>query len=232
MKVLILVTSAAELAPGHPTGVWLEEYAIPYTALCITGVDITVASPAGGPGPIDPKTAPDSAASAKWRTALEALSSTARLADMKAEDYDAVFVPGGHGPMVDLASSDAAARLIGDFAAQGRIVAAVCHGPAALLNVAGPDGRPFVAGRRLTAFTNGEEIAAGLKAMVPFLLEDRLKAAGAAFEHALLPGACHVVVDGRLITGQNPASSEALAKALSEALSARQAAALAAGAAV
>jgi putative intracellular protease/amidase len=226
MNVLFIVTSADSLAPGHPTGVWLEEYAIPYVALSEAGIAVTVASPKGGQGPIDPKTAPDAKDSARWEAALDALAETKTIADVAEKDFDAVFIPGGHGPMVDLATDPAVAGLIGDFARAGKIVAAVCHGPAALLQVVGPDGALFLKDRKVTGFTNGEETLVQLQAVVPFLLEDRLRGAGVKFEHALVPWAAHVVVDGALITGQNPASSEAIAKTLSEALAARQAAAI------
>jgi len=232
MNVLIVVTSADTLAPGRPTGVWLEEFAIPFTALCEVGIDLVVASPKGGAAPIDPKTTPDDKARARWSQALEALGQTAPLAEVSEGKFDAVFFPGGHGPMVDLATDKAVAALVSAFAKAGKIIAALCHGPAALLNARGADGEPLLKGRRVTGFTNGEEVLAGLDKVTPFLLEDRIRAAGGKFEHALLPGACHVVIDGDLITGQNPASSEALAKALSEALSARQRAALAVGATV
>lgn len=232
MNVLILVTSADTLSPGHPTGVWLEEYAIPYVALCEGGIDLTVASPRGGPAPIDPKTAPNDKTSPRWGKALEALAATKPLAEVSERGFDALFIPGGHGPMIDLAVDPAVAALVSAFAAAGKIVAAVCHGPAALLNATAPDGGPLVKGRRLTGFTNGEETLVKLHAVVPFLLETRLRDAGALFEHALVPGACHVVSDGLLITGQNPASSEAIAKTLLEALGARQRAALVVGATV
>ena len=224
MKILFVVTSADTLAPGHPTGVWLEEYAIPYVALSEAGIGVVVASPKGGAGPIDPKTTPDAAATARWAKALDALSRTQPLSEVAAKDFDGIFLPGGHGPMVDLANDPAVAALVGDFARADKIVAAVCHGPAALLNVMGPDGQPLLKDRRATGFTNGEETVVQLQSVVPFLLEDRMKAAGAKFEHSLVPFACHVVADGLLITGQNPGSSEAIAKTLLETLAARQAA--------
>jgi putative intracellular protease/amidase len=226
MQVLFIVTSAAALAPGHPTGVWLDEYAIPFVALSEAGIGVTVASPRGGPGPIDPKTAPNAKTPTRWAPAIEALERTTPLDAVAETDFDAVFVPGGHGPMVDLATDPAVASLIGDFVRAGKIVAAVCHGPAALLEVAGVDGEPLLMGRNVTGFTNGEEMLAQLQTVVPFLLEDRLRAAGAKFEHALAPGACHVVRDGNLITGQNPASSETIAKTLMDALAERQKAAI------
>ncbi len=222
MQVLFIVTSVDTLAPGQPTGVWLDEYAIPYVALSESGIGVTVASPKGGQGPIDPKTAPSVKTSARWDPALAALAETKLLSTVAAADYDAVFVPGGHGPMVDLAADPAVASLIGDFVHAGKIVAAVCHGPAALLEVRDADEQPFLKDRKVTGFTNGEEMLAQLQTVVPFLLEDRLRAAGGKFEHALAPGACHVVRDDNLITGQNPASSETIAKILMDALDERQ----------
>lgn len=228
MKVLVVVTSADRLDDSHPTGVWLEEYAIVFTALIEAGIDLTVASPRGGAAPIDPKTGPDEAAKARWRRALEALADTRALADVQMDGFDALFLPGGHGPLVDLATDPHLADLASGFVVAGRIVAALCHGPAGLLGARAADGGPFLNGRRLTAFTNGEEALAGLQTVVPFLLETRLREAGAQFEHALLPGGCHVVSDDILITGQNPASSAALARCLLEKLAERQRAVLSA----
>jgi putative intracellular protease/amidase len=222
MQALIVVTSATRLDDTHPTGVWLDEYATIYLALCEAGVDLTVASPAGGPAPIDPKTTPDAGAEVRWRRALEALSQTRRLDEVDAEALDAIVFPGGHGPLMDLATDPRAAGLASAFAADGRIVGALCHGPAALLEAREADGAPLVSGRKVTGFTNGEEALAGLQTVVPFLLETRLREAGAAFEHALLPGGCHVVRDANLVTGQNPASSDTFARVLLEALAERQ----------
>ncbi len=222
MRVLFIVTSADRLAPDHPTGVWLDEYAIPFVALEEAGIEIVVCSPKGGQGPIDPKTAPDSKTDRRWDEALQALAQTRRLDEIDAEPFDAVFIPGGHGPLVDLANDPRAAALIGDFTRQGKIIAAVCHGPAALLSVVASDGQALLRDRKATGFTNGEETAVKLDKVVPFLLEDRMRAAGAKFEHALVPGACHIVRDGDLLTGQNPASSEAVAKMLLTMLGERQ----------
>ncbi len=222
MNVLFAVTSADTLAPGHPTGLWLEEFAVPYTALAEVGVAITVASPKGGAAPIDPKTAPDDKAREKWGPAIVALSNTGLLAAMSEADFDALYIPGGHGPMVDLRHDRDVARLIGAFDRAGKIVAAICHGPAAFLAATNADGQPFVKGRHITGFSNGEETLAGLQKVVPFCLETELRAAGGLFEHALLPAACHVVTDGNLITGENPASSLAMAKALVSVLAERQ----------
>ena len=230
MNILFAVTSADALAPGHPTGLWLEEFAVPYTALAEVGVAIVVASPKGGAAPIDPKTAPDDKAREKWGPAIAALTDTKRLADVSEADFEAVYIPGGHGPMVDLRHDADLAALIGAFDRAGKTVAAICHGPAALLAATDAAGRPFVKGRRITGFTNGEETLAGLQSVVPFCLETELRAAGGLFEHALLPGACHIVSDGNLITGQNPASSLAMAKALVGDLAERQRARMAGGA--
>ncbi|MEO8927558.1 MAG: type 1 glutamine amidotransferase domain-containing protein [Caulobacteraceae bacterium] len=227
MNVLIVVTSADTLAPGHPTGLWLEEFAVPYTALAEVGVAITVASPKGGAAPIDPKTAPDDKAREKWGPAIAALADTKRLAEMSQGAFDVLYIPGGHGPMVDLRHDADLAALIGAFDKAGKIVAAICHGPAALLAATGADGEPFLKGRKVTGFTNGEEALAGLQAVVPFALETQMRAAGGLFEHALLPMTGHLVIDRNLITGQNPASSLAMAKALVGALAERQRAAIA-----
>jgi putative intracellular protease/amidase len=222
MKALIVVTSADRLDDTHPTGVWLDEYAIVFTALCDAGVEVTVASPNGGAAPIDPKTAPDAADEARWRGALAALATTRILGQVGDVGFDAIVFPGGHGPLADLASDPDAAALASAFAADGRIVAALCHGPAALLEAQEPAGAPLVAGRKVTAFTNGEETLAGMQGVAPFLLESRLREAGAQFEHALLPGGCHVVRDEYLLTGQNPASSDVFARSLLEAIAERQ----------
>lgn len=226
MKALIVVTSADRLDEAHPTGVWLAEYAVLFSALCEAGVEPVVASPLGGVAPVDPKAPPDEAAKARWRRALDALSDTRQLDEVRGDDCEALVFPGGHGPLVDLAADPRVARLAGAFAASERLIAAVCHGPAALLGATDSNGRPLVAGRKLTAFTNGEETLAGLQSVVPFLLETRLREAGAQFEHALLPGGCHVTRDGNLLTGQNPASSDALARCLLQELGERQRAAL------
>lgn len=228
MNILFVVTSADTLANGHRTGVWLEEFAVPYVALAEVGIVPVVASPKGGPAPIDPASETADKTGRDWAAPLEALRRTAPLAEMSAEDFDAVYLPGGHGPLVDLAADPRLARLIEAFDRAGKPIAAICHGPAGLLAAQAADGRPFLCGRKATGFTDAEEKAAGLAQAVPFLLETRMRAAGAAFEHALLPGACHLVVDGALITGQNPASSLAMAKALAETLAARQRAMLAA----
>jgi putative intracellular protease/amidase len=206
------------LAPDHPTGLWLEEFAVPFTAFSEAGASIRVVSPKGGAVPIDPKTAPTEKKREKWPAALQALTSTGRLAEVAADRFDAVFIPGGHGPMVDLVNDQQLQRLLAAFDRDGKMVAAVCHGPAALLNVRNAAGEPLVKGRKVTGFTNVEERLVMLHSVVPFLLEDALKERGANFESALLPFFCHVVRDDNLITGQNPASSTKVAEELLAAL--------------
>ena len=218
MNVLIVTTSCNMLAPDHPTGLWLEEFAVPFTAFSEAGASIRVVSPKGGAVPIDPKTAPTEKDREKWPAALQALSSTGRLAEVAADRFDAVFIPGGHGPMVDLVNDQQLQRLLAAFDRDGKMVAAVCHGPAALLNVRNAAGEPLVKGRKVTGFTNVEERLVLLHSLVPFLLEDALKERGANFESALLPFFSHVVRDENLITGQNPASSTKVAEELLAAL--------------
>jgi putative intracellular protease/amidase len=218
MNVLIVTTSCNMLAPDHPTGLWLEEFAVPFTAFSEAGASIRVVSPKGGAVPIDPKTAPTEKDREKWPAALQALTSTGRLAEVAADRFDAVFIPGGHGPMVDLVNDQELQRLLAAFDRDGKMVAAVCHGPAALLNVRNAAGEPLVKGRKVTGFTNVEERLVMLHSVVPFLLEDALKERGANFESALLPFFSHVVRDENLITGQNPASSTKVAEELLAAL--------------
>ncbi|MGA8350557.1 MAG: type 1 glutamine amidotransferase domain-containing protein [Isosphaeraceae bacterium] len=218
MNVLIVTTSCNMLAPDHPTGLWLEEFAVPFTAFSEAGASIRVVSPKGGAVPIDPKTAPTEKDREKWPAALQALTSTGRLAEVAADRFDAVFIPGGHGPMVDLVNDQQLQRLLAAFDRDGKMVAAVCHGPAALLNVRNAAGEPLVKGRKVTGFTNVEERLVMLHSVVPFLLEDALKERGANFESALLPFFSHVVRDENLITGQNPASSTKVAEELLAAL--------------
>jgi putative intracellular protease/amidase len=185
----------------------------------ISGASIVVASPNGGVTPIDPKTAPNEKQHLDWGVAIDALQRTEVLANA-GTDFDALFIPGGHGPMIDLAVDPAIQALLTQFDEEGKIIGAVCHGPAALLNAKRSDGEWFVAGRRVCAFTNTEETLAGLGTVVPFLLESALKERGAQFDGTPIPFAPHVIRDGNLITGQNPASSQAIADRILEAMSA------------
>lgn len=223
-SILFILTSHAQLgASGHTTGLWLEEFTTPYYELLDAGHAISLASPRGGGVPIDPRSRAPEAQTASTRRLADdplnaaRLTTTLPLAQLRAADYDAVFVPGGHGPMWDLATDPVSAALIGAFAAAGKPVAAVCHGVAALLPVRTPAGRPLVEGRKLTGFSDEEERAVGLEDVVPFLLQDRLVIEGAIYSEA--PRfAPHVVVDGRLVTGQNPASAQGTAQALARLL--------------
>ena len=220
MKVLFVLTSHSDLGnTGKKTGFWVEEFAAPYYALADKGVDITIASPKGGQPPIDPKSeAPDAQTEATKRyyadAALKAkVATTKKLAEVNAADFDGVFYPGGHGPMWDLYEDKASIALIQNFWAAGKPVAAVCHAPSALLNVKDEEGKPLVKGKKVTGFTNTEEAGVQLTDVVPYLLEDELKAKGGIYSRGSDWGS-YVVEDGMLITGQNPASSEEAAKKL------------------
>ena len=220
VKILMILTSHEKLGnTDEKTGFWLEEFAGPYYVFEDAGAVITLASPKGGQPPLDPKSdAPDAQTVATKRfredkTAQGLLAETHILADMRIEDYDAVFYPGGHGPMWDLVTDADSIALIERALAADKPVGLVCHAPAALKNVHAPDGSPLVKGRRVTGFTNGEETAVGLTNVVPFLLEDMLKENGGHYRKGpdFQP---YTVEDGLLITGQNPASSEQAARML------------------
>lgn len=220
MKVLIVLTSHDALGDtGEKTGFWLEEFAAPYYALKDAGTEITLASPAGGRPPLDPKSdSPDAQTEATKRfqadpEAQQQLADTRVLDTVRATDFEAVFYPGGHGPMWDLPDNPASIALIQDFVRAGKPVAAVCHAPVALTNVTNDDGSYLVAGKQVTGFTNSEEDTVGLTDVVPFLLEDRLKQRGGDYSKAddFTP---YVLVDGNLVTGQNPPSSEPAAAEL------------------
>ena len=229
MKVLMVLTSHDQLgATGRKTGFWLEEFAAPYYVFRDAGVDLTLASPKGGQPPIDPKSdLPENQTPAMARfkqdeTAKQALASTRRLAEMKAEDFDTIFYVGGHGPMWDLAESPDSIALIESFYASGKPVALVCHSPGVLHHVT-YQGEPLVKGKHVTGFTNGEEAEVQLTRTVPFLVEDELMRLGAIFEK-VRNWQPLTIVDGRLITGQNPASSTGTARALLEVLHTKAAA--------
>ena len=218
MKILMILTSHERLGDtGKKTGFWLEEFAAPYYVFRDAGADITLASPKGGQPPLDPKSdEPDAQTDATRRfradpDATAALASTRVLADVAHDDFDAVFYPGGHGPLWDLANDRDSIGVIESTLAAGKPVGLVCHAPAALQNTRSPDGEPLVQGRQVTGFTNSEEDAVGLTAIVPFLVEDMLKANGGHYVKKA-DWATHVVTDDNLVTGQNPASSEAAAE--------------------
>jgi putative intracellular protease/amidase len=227
-RILIVLTSHDRLGDtGDKTGFWLEEFAAPYYVLQDAGAGLTLASPAGGQPPVDPKSArPEWQTDATRRFAADpaargALAATLPLARVDSAEFDALFIPGGHGPMWDYPGNRVLADLIEAFDDAGKPIAAVCHGPAALVAARQRNGAPLLAGRRVTAFTDREEHAVGLAAVVPFLLEQRLRAQGVVFVSApdFDP---FVVTDGHLITGQNPASSAPAAHALLQALQAQR----------
>nr|WP_225737577.1 type 1 glutamine amidotransferase domain-containing protein [Dyella acidiphila] len=214
---------------GKKTGFWLEEFAAPYYVFTDAGVQVTVASPKGGQPPIDPKSDdPNNQTPAQDRfkadkQAQDVLAHTVRLATVSAKDFDTVFYPGGHGPMWDLAEDPVSIKLLEDFYSSGKPIALVCHAPGVLHHVM-YKGEPLVKGKRVSGFTNSEEEAVGLTKVVPFLVEDELKRLGGLYEKAP-DWQSFTVTDGRLITGQNPASSEATAKALLSVMNATKAAA-------
>ncbi|MEH6566615.1 MAG: type 1 glutamine amidotransferase domain-containing protein [Halopseudomonas sp.] len=220
MKILMVLTSHDKLGDtGNKTGFWLEEFAAPYYVLKDAGAEVTLVSPKGGQPPLDPKSAePDAQTAATERfdadeLAQAQLAGTLPLAEVSASDYDAVFYPGGHGPMWDLHENGDSIALLEAFAAADKPIGAVCHAPAALLRVKGKDERSLVTGKRVTGFSNTEEEAVGLTKVVPYLLEDALKQQGGQYSKAD-DWAEYVLVDGKLVTGQNPASSEKAAQEL------------------
>jgi putative intracellular protease/amidase len=224
MKVLMVLTSHDQLGnTGRKTGFWLEELAAPYYVFKDAGAQITLASPKGGQPPLDPKSNEPSFQTditrrfEKDADANAQLARTIRLDSVKQEDFDTVFYPGGHGPMWDLAEDEHSIKLLESFVSAGKTFAVVCHSTGALRHVKTPEGKPFVEGKTVTGFTNGEEEAVELTKVVPFLVEDELMSLGAIFSKVKNWGV-HTVIDGQLITGQNPASSGPAAKALIDSL--------------
>ena len=228
MNILMVLTSHDQLGnTGRKTGFWLEEFAAPYYLLKDAGAHITLASPKGGQPPLDPKSDEADAQTTATRRfngdreAQATLAETLKLREVSSSNYDAVFYPGGHGPLWDLAEDKASIALIEAMQAAGKPVAAVCHAPGVLRHVKTADGSPLVKGKKVTGFTNTEEDAAGLSMVVPFLVEDMLKENGAIYSKAA-DWQSYVLTDGILITGQNPASSEAAAAALLKLLSGKK----------
>jgi putative intracellular protease/amidase len=224
MKILMVLTSHDKLGDtGRKTGFWLEELAAPYFVFKAAGAEIVLASPKGGQPPLDPKSnEPSFQTDLTHRFEADAaakaqLASTVRLDSVSADDFDTVFYSGGHGPMWDLAEDRNSIELIEAFVGARKPIALVCHAPGVLRHVKAPDGKPLVRGKKVTGFTNTEEEAVGLTKVVPFLVEDELKAKGGIFSKAgdWQP---YVVTDGLLITGQNPASSGPAATVLLEML--------------
>jgi putative intracellular protease/amidase len=227
MNVLMVLTSHAQLGnTGKKTGFWLEEFAAPYYVFKDGGAQITLASPAGGQPPLDPKSDQADAQTDATRrfkaddAAQSALAHTVRLDTIAADGFDAVFFPGGHGPLWDLAEDAHSIALIESMSRAGKVVSAVCHAPAVFRHTKAAEGQPLVKGRRVTGFTNSEEDAAQLKDVVPFLVQDMLVENGGLYSSGA-DWQPHVVTDGKLITGQNPASSEAAAQAVLQQLTGR-----------
>jgi putative intracellular protease/amidase len=225
MKIVMVTTSHDQLGnTGRKTGFWLEEFAAPYFVFKDAGVELTLASPKGGQPPIDPKSdLPENQTPAMTRfkkdtAAQKALSQTVKLAGVKSEDYDTIFFVGGHGPMWDLVDNPDSIALIESFYNSGKPVAAVCHS-SAVFHKATYNGAPLIKGKRVTGFTNGEEEDAHLTKVVPFLVEDELKRVSGRYEKAA-DWKSFAITDGRVITGQNPASSTAAAEALIQVLTA------------
>ncbi len=223
-RILMVLTSHGELGDtGKKTGFWLEEFAAPYYVFKDAGASVTLASPQGGQPPLDPKSdAPDAQTDATRRfkgdaAAQAELAATLKLSEVDAAQFDAVFYPGGHGPLWDLAGDARSIALIESTLAAGKPLAAVCHAPGVLRDAKAPDGKPLVRGKNVTGFTNSEEAAAGLTHVVPFLVEDMLMSHGGLYTKQA-DWKPHVVADGLLITGQNPASSAPAARALLQAL--------------
>ncbi|UUQ64677.1 type 1 glutamine amidotransferase domain-containing protein [Pseudomonas fuscovaginae UPB0736] len=220
MKVLMVLTSHDQLGnTGAKTGFWLEEFAAPYYVFKDAGVEVVLASPAGGQPPLDPKSdLPDFQTEQTHRfkadpAAQQALANTVKLETVRAQDFDSVFYPGGHGPLWDLAESSHSISLIEAFERAGKPIGFVCHAPGVLRHVKAADGSPLIKGRRVTGFSNSEEAAVELTDVVPFLIEDEFHKLGGRYEKGPDWGP-FVIEDGKLVTGQNPASSEGVAKAL------------------
>lgn len=224
MKVLMVLTSHDQLGDtGAQTGFWLEEFVAPYYVFKDAGAEIVLASPAGGQPPLDPKSdQPDAQTELTHRfkadpQAQQHLASTVKLETVNQQDFDTVFYPGGHGPLWDLAESKHSISLIEAFERAGKPIGFVCHAPGALRHVKAADGSPLIKGRRVTGFSNSEEASVQLTDVVPFLIEDEFQKLGAQYEKGA-DWASFVITDGKLVTGQNPASSEEAAKALLEQL--------------
>ena len=237
MKVLMVMTSHDQLGDtDRKTGLWLEEFAAPYYVLVDAGIEVVLASPHGGQPPIDPSSEEVgalTAATARFRSdprAQELFADTLRLSTVTSDDFDGTFYPGGHGPLWDLVNDKTSHDLLESFISQGKLIAAVCHAPVVLLNLVNSYGTSFLENRHVTGFSNSEEELVGLTDIVPGLLEDALIREGGIYSKAELDFAPHVVVDGQLITGQNPASSAPAAERLVEMLKHTSVGALSSGA--
>ncbi len=220
MKVLFVLTSHDQLGnTGHKTGFWVEEFAAPYYVFKDAGFDVTIVTPKGGQAPIDPTSEAESALTGatdryyKDESVQQLIAHTKKLSDVSASDFDGVFYPGGHGPLWDLANDADSIKLIKDFYKTKKPIGAVCHAPGVFKNVVLNNGEPFVKGKNVTGFSNSEETAVKLVDVVPFLVESELIKLGGHYSKGA-DWSVHVVKDGLLVTGQNPASSESVAKEL------------------
>ena len=211
-RILMVVTNVASMGESHPTGLWLEEFAVPYLKFVKAGYCVTVASPLGGEIPLDPNSINEEIPQ-EWNAAKTELQATKKLAEVAKEDFAALVLPGGHGPMFDLAIDQLLAKLLVRFMHEQKTIGAVCHGPAALVSAYQENGESILAGKKVTGFSNVEEKAAQLDHLVPFMLEDRLKELGAIYQNKAAWQE-NVVVDGNLVTGQNPQSSALFAEAV------------------
>ena len=216
--LLMLVTSASQMGQGQQTGLWLEEFAVPYLLFREQQVPLVVASPRGGKIPVDPNSVPDDDQKAQWSEAIDQLQDTRALEDVWEDGFSGVFVPGGHGAMFDMPDNPLVAAVMERTWADGGLLGAVCHGPAALVGLRNEDGSPLVQNRTVACFTNEEEREVGLDEVMPFLLATRLEELGATLDLAD-KFVAHAITDGKLVTGQNPQSSEAVARAVINALS-------------
>ena len=216
--LLMLVTSASQMGQGQQTGLWLEEFAVPYLLFREHQVPLVVASPRGGKIPVDPNSVPDDDQKAQWTEAIDQLQDTRALEDVWEDGFSGVFVPGGHGAMFDMPDNPLVAAVMERTWADGGLLGAVCHGPAALVGLRNEDGSPLVQNRTVACFTNEEEREVGLDEVMPFLLATRLEELGATLDLAD-KFVAHAITDGKLVTGQNPQSSEAVARAVINALS-------------
>jgi putative intracellular protease/amidase len=225
LTILIVLTSHQQLGDtNESTGFWLEEFTTPYYAFLDAGIQVSLVTPLGGQAPIDPRSQADDAQTDSTKrfnrdqASINALANTKKLSEVSSADFDAIFYPGGHGPLWDLVSNQNSIEIIESFWSQGKPVSAVCHAPAVLLNVRDKNGDLIIQGKNVAGFTNSEEQAVGLTGIVPFLLEDALIANGAIYSKSE-DFQEHVVVDGLLITGQNPASALGVANAVIELIS-------------
>ena len=216
--LLMLVTSASQMGQGQQTGLWLEEFAVPYLLFREQQVPLVVASPRGGKIPVDPNSVPDDDQKTQWSEAIDQLQDTRALEDVWEDGFSGVFVPGGHGAMFDMPDNPLVAAVMERTWADGGLLGAVCHGPAALVGLRNEDGSPLVQNRTVACFTNEEESEVGLDEVMPFLLATRLEELGATLDLAD-KFVAHAITDGKLVTGQNPQSSEAVARAVINALS-------------